>query len=112
MELMMNKYTKMGCAVHKETSANHDFNADYHLNNTQGGMNLNLKIERIGREIDKIKAKISEQQTKLRELEKQRAELENLEIVDIVRGKNISFSELAQMLETMRNQKSQEDISQ
>ena len=67
---------------------------------------MNAKIERVGREIDRTKAKISEQQARLRELERQRAELENLEIVDIVRGKNISFTELAQMLEDMRNSKS------
>ena len=73
---------------------------------------MNAKIQRVGREIDKTKAKISEQQAKLRELEKQRAELENLEIVDIVRGQNISFSELAEVLETIRNPKLQEDKSQ
>lgn len=67
---------------------------------------MNAKIERVGKEIDRTKAKISEQQARLRELERQRAELENLEIVDIVRGKNISFTELAQMLEDMRNSKS------
>ena len=50
---------------------------------------MNVKIERVIKEIDKTKEKISEFQAKLRELEKQKTELENMEIVDAVRGMDI-----------------------
>ena len=63
---------------------------------------MNAKIERVCKEIDKTKGKISEQQTRLRELEKQKTELENTEIVDVVRGMNISFADLAEVLKAAR----------
>jgi len=56
---------------------------------------MNAKIERINSEIDKNKGKISELQAKNRELEKQRTDLENAEIVDAVRGMDISLADLA-----------------
>jgi hypothetical protein len=59
---------------------------------------MNAKIERVCKEIDKTKDKISEQQARLRDLEKQKTELENLDIVSTVRGMNISFADLAAML--------------
>ncbi|MCL2565884.1 MAG: DUF4315 family protein [Defluviitaleaceae bacterium] len=59
---------------------------------------MNAKIQRVCNEIEKTKIKISEQQTRLRDLEKQKTELENLEIVSVVRGMNISIAELAEVL--------------
>ena len=67
---------------------------------------MNKKIERVNWEIDRMKGKISEQQAKLRDLEKQRAELENMEIVDTVRGLNISFSELETLLKSAKHKQS------
>ncbi len=61
---------------------------------------MNAKIERICKDIDKTKSKIGELQTRLRELEKQKTELENTEIVETVRGMDISLSDLAAMLRT------------
>ena len=55
---------------------------------------MNAKIERIGREIDKTKGKISEWQAKLRDLEKQKTELENADIVATVRSISIPPAEL------------------
>jgi len=63
---------------------------------------LNAKIERVCKEIDKTKGKINEQQARLRELEKQKTELENVEIVDTVRGMDISFADLAELLKAAR----------
>jgi len=63
---------------------------------------LNAKIERVCKEIDKTKGKINEQQARLRELEKQKTELENVEIVDTVRGLDISFADLAELLKAAR----------
>ena len=63
---------------------------------------MNAKIERVCKEIDKTKGKINEQQARLRELEKQKTELENVEIVDTVRGMDISFADLAELLKAAR----------
>jgi hypothetical protein len=60
-----------------------------------GIFNMNAKIERVIKDIDKVKEKITEQQTRLRELEKSKTELENIEIVEAVRGMAISFDDLA-----------------
>lgn len=63
---------------------------------------MNAKIERVSKEIQKTKDKISEFQTRLRELEKQKTELENIEIVDAVRGMDISLADLASMLKAVK----------
>jgi len=65
---------------------------------------LNTKIERISREIDKTKGKIAEQQARLKDLEKQKTEQENLEIVEAVRGMDISFADLAALLKSAKGQ--------
>ena len=63
---------------------------------------MNAKIERVSKDIEKAKGKISEFQARLRELEKQKTELENTEIVDVVRGMNITITDLAALLKTSR----------
>lgn len=63
---------------------------------------MNAKIERVSKDIQKTKEKINEFQTKLRELEKQKTELENLEIVDAVRGMDISLTDLAALLKAAK----------
>lgn len=60
------------------------------------------KSEKIQGEIDKVKAKIAEQQTRLKELEQSKREEENSEIVDVVRGMSIPLDELAVLLQTMK----------
>ncbi|MFC4598166.1 DUF4315 family protein [Cohnella hongkongensis] len=63
---------------------------------------MNAKIARVNKEIEKIKGKIHGFQTKLRELERQKTELENLEIVDAVRGVDIPLSDLAALLKAVK----------
>lgn len=63
---------------------------------------MNAKIERVSKEIEKTKGKINEFQTRLRELEKQKTEFENMEIVEAVRGMDISLSDLAALLKTVK----------
>ena len=65
---------------------------------------MNAKIERVNKEIEKAKGKIADQQVRLRDLEKQKTELENLEIVETVRGMDISFAELAVLLKSAKPQ--------
>ena len=62
---------------------------------------MNAKIERVIKDIDKAREKINEQQARLRELERQKTELENIEIVEAVRGNSISFDDLAALLKNM-----------
>ena len=57
------------------------------------------KSAKIEAEIEKVKAKIAEQQTKLKELEQRKVEAENSEIVDIVRGMSIPLAELPLVLQ-------------
>ena len=60
------------------------------------------KSAKIEAEIEKVKAKIAEQQTRLKELEQKKLEAENSEIVDIVRGLSISLEELPLVLQQLR----------
>ena len=56
------------------------------------------KIERIEKEIQKTREKITEYQNKLRGLEAQKTEAENLEIVQLVRSMRLTPQELTAML--------------
>ena len=60
------------------------------------------KSAKIEAEIEKVKAKIFEQQARLKELEQKKVEAENSEIVDIVRGMSISLAELPVVLQQIR----------
>ena len=61
------------------------------------------KSAKIEAEIEKVKAKIAEQQTRLKELEQKKLEAENSEIVDIVRDMSISLEELPLVLQRLRD---------
>ena len=56
------------------------------------------KIERIDREIQKTREKITGLQNKLKELNAQKTEAENLEIVQLVRSMRMTPQELNAML--------------
>ena len=56
------------------------------------------KIDRISAEIEKTREKISEQQAHLKELLAQKTELENLQIVQLVRSMRLTPAELNAML--------------
>lgn len=60
------------------------------------------KSAKIWAEMEKVKAKISDQQTRLKELEQKHKEAENEEIVDIVRGMSIPLGELPLLLQKLR----------
>jgi len=61
------------------------------------------RTAKVQAEIEKAKAKLAEQQTRLKELEAKRTELENSEIVDIVRGMSIPLDELAALLNSIKS---------
>ena len=56
------------------------------------------KIERIEKEIQKTREKITEYQNRLRGLEAQKTEAENLQIVQLVRAMRLTPQELTAML--------------
>lgn len=58
----------------------------------------NTKIDRIDREIQKTREKITEYQNKLKGLEAQKTEAENLQIVQLVRSMRLTPQELTAML--------------
>lgn len=58
----------------------------------------NNKLDRIDAEIAKTREKISEQQARLKELISQKTELENLQIVQLVRSMRLSPAELTALL--------------
>ena len=57
-----------------------------------------MKLERIESEIEKTKEAISKQQARLKELEAQKTEVENLQIVQMVRALRMSPAELSAFL--------------
>ena len=60
----------------------------------------NSKINRIDKEIQKTREKITESQNKLKELQAQKTEAENLQIVQIVRSMRLTPQELSQLLKS------------
>ena len=60
------------------------------------------KSVKIQAEIEKVTAKITEQQTRLKDLEQKKQEAENSEIVEIVRGMSVSLSDLPMLLQTIK----------
>ena len=60
----------------------------------------NNKIDRIDREIEKTREKITEYQNKLKGLEAKKTEAENLQIVQLVRSMRLTPQELSQLLKS------------
>lgn len=63
---------------------------------------MNSKISRIDTEIAKTKQKISGLQDHIRELEQQKTELENTDIVGLVRCSGMTAQELSAVLQAFR----------
>lgn len=63
---------------------------------------MNPKIKKIDSEYEKNAAKITELQARQRELEKQRLELENLDIIGIVRNMGLTPDQLAALIQGAR----------
>ena len=60
------------------------------------------KSTKVQNEIEKARAKLAEQQARIKELESKHTELENMEIVDIVRGLKIPLDDLAAVLQSVK----------
>ena len=64
---------------------------------------MNMKIKKIDVEYEKNAAKISELQARQKELDKQRAELENLDIIGLVRSLGMTADELTALIQSAKN---------
>lgn len=67
---------------------------------------MNPRIQKVCDEIDKTRSKISEYQARLKDLERQKTELENADIVAMVRGIDIQpdeFAEFVRMFKERQN---------
>ena len=69
-------------------------------------------IERIAEEITKTETKISELQTRLRDLRKQKSELEDREILSLVRGVSATPAQLQELLKTLQANQNKEDSTE
>ena len=63
---------------------------------------MNPKIKNINAEYEKNAAKIAELQGRQAELDKQRTELENLDIIGLVRGMGLDPDQLAALIRAAR----------
>jgi hypothetical protein len=64
---------------------------------------MNPKIQKTVRDIERTREKIAELQALLPELEKQKTDLENTEIVKLVRSANVAPEELGDFLRSIRS---------
>lgn len=64
---------------------------------------MNPKIEKLGKEIEKTKVKITELQNKLRNLEEQKTELENTDYVAVARSFHLTPQQLADFLNAQQS---------
>lgn len=62
------------------------------------------RIEKVNTQIANTKARISEYQSKLRALERQKTDLENERIIALVRGERISDAELTALMQSLRKE--------
>jgi len=72
---------------------------------------LNPKIKKVIDEIDRTKAKILELQTLLPELERKRIDMENTEIIKLVRSADILPAELPAFIESLKTPKVPEPVA-
>ena len=63
---------------------------------------MNPKIEKINTEIKKHQDRIAESTNRIKELERQRTEIENTDIIGLVRAVNATPEELAALLKGLK----------
>lgn len=73
---------------------------------------MNPKIEKLAKDIEKTKAKITELQARLRDLEKQKTELENTDFVAVARSYHLTPQELAEFLKMRKMDSDKEPLTQ
>ena len=71
---------------------------------------MNIKIQKIIEEIEKTKHKAAEMQIRLRDLDRQKTELENADIVALVRGIDVSPDEFADFIRAFKDKRAVPDV--
>ena len=66
---------------------------------------MNPKLQKISDEIEKLRTKVTGYQSRLRELERQKTELENADIIAMVRGVDIPAEDFAAFVSSYREQR-------
>ena len=66
---------------------------------SRGGRNMGAKLDRIGEELAKARAKRAELDAKIRELERKYREAENTEIHELVHEANLTPRQLAELIQ-------------
>ena len=64
---------------------------------------MNPRIQKLADEIEKTKRKLADYQTRLRDLERQKTELENADIVAMVRGVDILPEQFAEFVHIFKD---------
>jgi DNA-binding transcriptional regulator YiaG len=72
----------------------------------------NTKIAKVKQQISKTKETIAACQAKLRTLEKQKTELENLEIIALFRKENLNEDDFVAILHTARGHLEEEKLNE
>lgn len=65
---------------------------------------MNPKLKKVTDEMDKTKAKITELQSRFKDLERQRTELENADIIAMVRGIDVPPDEFGEFVRLFKEQ--------
>jgi len=65
---------------------------------------MNQRLQKITYEIEKLRKKLNNYQNRLRDLERQKTELENADIVALVRGVDIPPDELMAFIKAFKDQ--------
>jgi len=71
---------------------------------------LNLKIEKITTEIERLREKINAKQLRLRDLERQKTELENAEIIAMIRSVDIAPNEFPAFVRMFKEMQAEKNI--
>ena len=66
----------------------------------------NPRLDKVKADIEKTKEKISELQSKLRLLERQKTDIENGQIIALIRSERISDAELSALMMSLRKEES------
>ena len=66
----------------------------------------NPKIDKVNTQIANTKARISEYQAKLRALERQKTDIENDQLITLIRSEKISDAELSALMQSLRHKSS------
>ena len=64
---------------------------------------MNPKIDKIARDIEKIRTRIAGDQARLKELERQKVDMENTAIINMFRAVNVQPGEIAALIKAHRD---------